>query len=48
MSCFKTYTPVYWKYSRNEITYKEFLAELDKLDSLRGKQSELFEEEKKK
>ena len=47
MSCYKTYPPVYWKYARNEITYKEFVADLDRLDSLMGKQVDLFEEKKK-
>ena len=46
MSCFKTYPPVFWKYVKRELTYKEFVAELNRLDSLRGKQVELFEETK--
>lgn len=47
MSCYLEYVPLYWRYVRKKITYKEYVAELNRLDSLRGKQIELPLEKKK-
>lgn len=39
MSYFKRCTRLFWRYARNEITYKEFLTELDYIEY---KQGDLF------
>ncbi len=45
LSYFKIYPLVFWRYIKKELTYKEFKAELARLDSLRSDQGELFKEE---